>query len=424
MNPEEENLFVELEPDSNDDAVNAPSNGTSQTGAVAQRNIGDRQSDVAILQDLMPDLRLNSLTNRMEFGPRTNPTVLEGHDLELASTKLAVEHGVYIPETRIKQVIRYAASVNAYCPIKRYLVEVAYSEQESPHWDELGKYMLGTDLPLATRTLQRFLIGAVARAYNPGCNMSWIPIFIGKQGCGKSQLIRELVPKDLFAEMTVGLDVLQKEMYRMHVGWVVELPEVDNFFQGRHIETFKNLITTRTDEVRFPYASLPEKLERRFVMAGTSNRNEFLLDPSGNRRFIPLEIAEGFETPWREIKVNRGQLWKSAIKAFEAGETWEITTGELAQIHNYIQQFAVTDPWESLVLNYLETVNETTTTEVLINGLSFMPQACSRRESNRVAAIMTSLGWRRLVTTRGGKSVRLWKRPKGEEKVSKSLEDF
>lgn len=423
MNQQEpENQFVELEPEAADPTP--ATTASSQTGAVAQRNVGDRQSDVQILQDLMPDLRLNTLTNRMEYGPRTNPTVLEGHDLELSSTKLAVEHSVYIPENRIKQVIRYVAEANSYCPIKRFLMEVNFSESEFPQWDELGKYMLGTDLPLATKALQRFFIGAVARAYNPGCNNSWIPIFIGKQGCGKSQLIRECVPKDLFAEMTVGLDVLQKEMYRMHVGWIIELPEIDNFFQNRHIETFKNLITTRTDEVRFPYAALPQKLERRFVMAGTSNRNEFLLDPSGNRRFIPLEVAEGFETPWRELPQVRGQIWKSALKAYEAGETWEITTGELAQIHNYIQQFACVDPWESLVVNYLDTVQETTTTQVLINGLSFQPQACSRRESNRVAAIMTSLGWRRIVTSRGGKSVRLWKRPKNQPVKETNLGDF
>ena len=70
--------------------------------------------------------------------------------------------------------------------------------------------------------------------------MSWIPILIGPQGCGKSQLIRELVPQDLFSEITVSIDILMKEMYRLHISWLIELPEVDNYFNVRNIENFKN----------------------------------------------------------------------------------------------------------------------------------------------------------------------------------------
>jgi predicted kinase len=41
--------------------------------------------------------------------------------------------------------------------------------------------------------MQRMMIGAVARAYNPGCSMSWLPILVGAQGVGKSMFSRNLV---------------------------------------------------------------------------------------------------------------------------------------------------------------------------------------------------------------------------------------
>ena len=260
--------------------------------------------------------------------------------------------------------------------------------------------------------------------------MSWIPIFIGQQGSGKSQLLRELVPKELFAEMTVSMDVLMKEIYRLHVSWLIELPEVDNYFQVKNIENFKNLITTRVDETRMPYQSLPVSLARSFVMAGTSNRSEFLVDPTGNRRFIPLELGDGFETPWRELPAIRDSIWKRAMQEYEAGQQWEITTGELAEMAGYIQQFSIVDPWEPLVQTYINSQEEVNATDVLIKGLGLSAQVVSTRDTRRVASILTSLGWRRLVTSRKdpitgrAKSVRLWKRPKNSKSQKETLGDF
>ena len=96
--------------------------------------------------------------------------------------------------------------------------------------------------------MQRMMIGAVARAYNPGCSMSWLPILVGAQGVGKSMLSRNLVPPALFSEVTTPLDTLMKEQYRLHVAWLLELPEIDNYFNVRNIETSRTsllLVATR-----------------------------------------------------------------------------------------------------------------------------------------------------------------------------------
>ena len=411
--------FIDLEPVPSEDL-----SVTSVNGKVQQKNIQARQEDIRVLTEVMPDLRYNELNNRFEWGPRTKPIILMGDDLDQLTVRLAVEHDVYIPEARIKAAVKYAAKTNKYCPIKRYLLECSYKGEEFPQWDTLGQVLLGSDQPLATLGLQRFLIGAVARAYDPGCTMSWMPILIGAQGCGKSQLIRELVPENLFAEITVNIDVLMKEMYRLHVAWVTELPEVDNYFNVHNIENFKNLVTTRADEVRFPYQSLPLSLARRFVLAGTSNRSEIFVDPTGNRRFLPLEIPIGFETPWRDMKKIRHQLWTSAMKEYEKGTEWELRPHEIRMLHNYIQQFNISDPWEEMIGTYIASKNEVTIAEVLTYALSFNPQSATRRDSLRASSVLTQLGWRKTITTREGKSVRLWKRDKTKMTETKGLVDF
>ena len=392
----------------------------------------ERENDVKQVQEILTNLRRNELTNTIEYtDDRGNEVFMEGNDLDLMTTRFAVQHGIFIPETRMRSAVQYAASINTYCPIRRYLDNCADTAKPHPDWERVGEVFLGNTHNIATVAMQRLMIGAVARAYNPGCSMSWLPILVGQQGAGKSQFARNLVPDSLFAEITAGIDQLSREMYRLHVGWLLELPEIDQYFNSRNIEDFKNLVTTRRDEVRYPYASLPTKLKRRFVMIGTTNRNQFLVDSTGNRRFVPLEVAPGFEIPWKKMAQERDQLWSAAIAAYRANHSYEFTAGEIAAMADYIQQFGDPDPWYELIAEYLHSREECTAAEILTKALSLDHDRQTRRESMRAVDVLQSLGWRRKQTKRKDavtgkrKSVRLWVRPE-DDPIDEThiMEDF
>ena len=390
-----------------------------------------RESDVEKVKEILSNLRKNELTGAIEYTQTSGEVIfLQGQDLDLMTTKLACENGVFIPEQRIKSAIQYAASKNRYCPIRSYLDHCSANAEPFEGWDRVGETFLGNSQPLATMTMQRLMIGAVARAYDPGCTMSWLPILVGPQGAGKSMFARSLVPQTLFAEITTPLDTLMREQYRLHVAWLLELPEIDNYFNSKNIENFKNLVTTRLDEVRYPYASLPSKLPRRFVFIGTTNRNQFLVDSTGNRRFVPLELGAGFQIPWQELRDCRDSLWASAVAAYRNHESHEFTSGEIADIFEYIQEFGDPDPWLDKIASYVAIREEVRTADVLTYALELDPRSQGRRESRRVADVLQSMGWRRLVTSRQdpngkSKSVRVWQRPKNDPlSESHILHDF
>ena len=381
----------------------------------------ERESDVEKVKSILSDLRKNELTGSIEYkSPEGKVIVLQGNDLDLMTVRLSCEHGVFIPEQRIKAAVQYAAIKNGYCPIRRYLDHCSAHSKPHSSWDHIGEVFLGNHHKIATTAMQRMMIGAVARAYNPGCSMSWLPILVGPQGVGKSMFARSLVPTDLFAEITTPLETLMKEQYRLHTAWLLELPEIDNYFNTRNIENFKNLITTRVDEVRYPYASLPSKLPRRFVLIGTTNRNQFLVDSTGNRRFVPLEVGAGFQIPWRELAEQRDSVWAAAVQAYRHDFGYEFNSGEIAAISEYIQEFGDPDPWMDKVASYISIRQEVTAAEILTNALELDPRNQTRREGRRVADVLQSMGWRRLVTTRKDptsgkkKSVRVWQRPKDD----------
>jgi len=392
----------------------------------------ERESDVKKVQELLSDLRKNELTSAIEYNDSTGRVVeMQGNDLDLMTTKLSCEHGVFIPEMRVKSAVQYAAMKNKYCPIRRYLDKCSADNAPFAEWDRIGEIFLGNPHQLATLAMQRMMIGAVARAYNPGCSMSWLPILVGAQGVGKSMFSRCLVPDKLFSEISTPLETLMKEQYRLHVAWLLELPEIDHFFSSKNIENFKNLITTRVDEVRRPYASLPESLKRRFVMIGTTNRNQFLVDSTGNRRFVPLEIGANFLIPWKELTEQRDALWAAAVQAYRVGTPYEFNSGEIAQISEYIAEFGDPDPWMDKISSYVNLREELTVAEVLTSALDLDPRQQGRREARRVADVLQVLNWRRVNTSRKdpvtgkSKSVRLWVRPK-DDPISEDhiLNDF
>ena len=374
-----------------------------------------RVTDVETVRELLPNLGINLLTGQIEYdNPRTGKTeALQGNDIEIMTTKFCYEHGIYIPETRCKNAVLYAAKLNKYDPITQYLDHCVKTVLPHPDWETCGKVFLGNNKVYATEALQRLMIGAVARAYNPGCSMSWIPILVGAQGAGKSMFARNLVPNDFFAEVTTPLELLMKEQYRLHTGWVLELPEIDNFFSVRNIENFKNLITTRVDETRKPYASLPEKLHRRFIMIGTTNRSQFLIDATGNRRFIPIEIPTDFNIPFDQLKAERDQLWAAAVMAYRDHVQYEYKADEIGNINRYTQEFSDPDPWQEKINDHIKHKEEVTTVDILDKCLSIDSLKQDRRTSRRVGDVLTSLGWRR-------STINYWVHIKENRRLSKT----
>jgi len=410
---------MEIEPEPLPDSKQAKTKGRPKRNSEAAAK--EREEDVRKVKEVLSDLRRNELTSQIEYTDAQGKTVaLQGNDLELMTTRMACQNGIFIPEARMKTAVQWAAAQNTYCPIRRFLDNCSANAKPHKDWDRIGEVFLGNKHQIATIAMQRMMIGAVARAFTPGCSMSWLPILVGAQGVGKSQFSRSLVPEKLFAEVTTPLETLMKEQYRLHVAWLLELPEIDHFFQLKNIENFKNLVTTRCDEIRRPYATLPERLPRRFVMIGTTNRNQFLVDSTGNRRFVPLEVGAGFEIPWRRLAEERDSIWAAAVQAYRNGAQYEFDSGEIAAISEYIQEFGDPDPWLDKVAGYIAIREEVTVAEILTNALELDPRSQSTRESRRVVNVLQSLSWRRLNTSRKdpttgkSKSIRIWQRPKDD----------
>ena len=393
--------------------LSAPKAGRprKQSDAVAQEKV----ADIDKLRGLGINFSKNLMTNTIEFvGTDGRTQTLEGDRLSWLGSDLAVRFGASLPDARLKPAVQFLANENAYDPRVQFLERCAEEHEPSEGINSIATDYFGNTSAIANLAMKRMLIGAVARAYDPGCSMSWLPILIGAQGRGKSQWTKSLVPTEMFAEMNSDLHTLIKEAYRLHTGWVLELPEIDQFFKPQHAEVLKNLITLQVDEIRRPY-ELPTKAKRGFVFIGTSNEPQLLVDSTGNRRFVPIKLPNDHTVPWRRLKDERGGLWAAAVKLYREGETWEYTSGELAQLSNYQDEFLERDSWWDSISSFVADKRETTTSNVLQYAIDMPLDRINNGHQRRVGRVMRSLGWELKSTSREvngkRKSVRLWVNP-------------
>jgi putative DNA primase/helicase len=85
------------------------------------------------------------------------------------------------------------------------------------------------------------------------------------------------------------------------------------------------------------------------VFAGTVNDFQFLHDPTGNRRFWPIDV----NSITRDTTIDYQQLWAEVKSWYDSGELWFLNDVELVSLNQYSETFLVSDPdVETLLSRY------------------------------------------------------------------------
>ena len=289
-----------------------------------------------------------------------------------------------------------------------------------PKWDgekrlvNILQECLGAADGLLTRWASFYLcLGAVQRTYQPGCLLREIPILIGSQNIGKSQLLNNLLPPDepdWFSDNLCMSEPSQKRLEAILGRVICELSELAGFRRA-DLESLKAFISRRDDgATRLSYRRDPETALRRCILVGTSNDRECLPnDPSGNSRFIPIDCLKGSHVePW--LAVRREQLWAEALKYYLSG-----TRANLPDRLKNMQAEHAEDHRRK------DQIVEDAIGDIAADGPFTMADICSKtdmdkrdnRVVHRLGAALNLLGWskKRARHPDTGKLVYLWYRP-------------
>ena len=176
------------------------------------------------------------------------------------------------------------------------------SEPRIERW--LIDYLGVGDSEFAWAVGKRWLISAVARIFQPGCQADHTLLLEGDQGIKKSTALRVLTGADWFTDHISDLDSKDSRI-DLHGKWIVELGELSAIRRSL-TERVKSFLTATSDHFRPPYGRSAIDVKRQNVFAGSVNDENPFTDETGDRRFWPVRCGTIFTD---KIAEHRDQIW-------------------------------------------------------------------------------------------------------------------
>ena len=225
--------------------------------------------------------------------------------------------GYKLSDQMLSEALLASSMVNQYHPVRDYLAKVLNDPTiGTVELDLMAWEFLGAEGTLAGEQLKRTLIGAVARAMQPGCKMDYICVLQGEQGLGKTTFW-QLLFGPWFKVFNAELG--DKDSYiGLHDSWGIELGEIDGITSVKQSAKLKNFATTQTDVLRPPYGRVTERFDRPSILVGSCNRDDFLNDSTGERRYWVIPMTKMIDRD--ELLRFRDAIWRTAALMWKRGE--------------------------------------------------------------------------------------------------------
>jgi predicted P-loop ATPase len=307
---------------------------------------------------------------------------------DVAAAAWMQHHGIMVTKAIVGEAIQTVARNHRFHPIREFFDGLTWDG--IPRINDWLTLYLGADPSDFVRAVgAKWLIGAVARVFQPGCKMDCCIVLEGPQGIRKSSALRVLA-EPWFCDEIADLGSKDSSM-QVHGVLVVEIAELDAL-QKSEVSKVKAFMSRSTDRYRPPYAKYLVEAPRESVFAGSVNPGiKYLKDETGGRRFWPVKCGLiDIET----LKRDRAQLWAEAVVRFKSNSTWWIDTPALNQAAEQEQsQRYDTDPWLPKIVDYIKELDSVSIRDILEHCLFVPTERWTRADKNRVAATLRFLGW-------------------------------
>jgi predicted P-loop ATPase len=240
-------------------------------------------------------------------------------------------------------------------------------------------------------------VAGVKRVFEPGAVFHNMIVLEGPQNAGKSRTLRELA--------TFGRDI-KEEYYTDAIRFgMIDKPSALQILQGKLIvefgeladmdtqsdESLKAWITQNADEMVKKWEKYVTKYPRQFILAGTTNNEAWLRDPTGNRRYWPVKCSV-FDID--ALIRDKEQLWAEAVHLYRDG--YQVTMPDSDPVYKYAMaqqaERMMTDPWQDLIEFNLRGKDWCTYDELYV-VLGIPPKDRDIERDRRLRRIMTALGW-------------------------------
>lgn len=269
----------------------------------------------------------------------------------------------------------------------------------------LPEYLGAEDSEYTYQVMRLWMLGAVSRVYKPGSKFDYTMILQGSQGIGKSTFLKQLAMDDSWFNDSLDSLDSDKAVQSLTGSWIIELAELKSLARtAGGVESVKRFLTATQDKYRIPYERRADTFYRQCVFAGTTNKDDFLQDETGNRRFLIIhtgvtKTSKSLFTP--EVMEDIKQAWAEAVHIWKNEDPQLILPEACIQQAKELQEANMADDGKrGIILDYLEGKTQVCAREIWFEALeeSISPKSYQTSEINSIIAKVP--GWQRMKTPR------------------------
>lgn len=333
---------------------------------------------------------MNEFTGNREFGKDEKVRLYTDTDDANARHYIEKHYGIS-DKQKLDDAITLEFEQHKYHPIKDKIEGIKWDGKR--RIDTMLTKYLGAANDLYTRDVSRIIFhSAILRLYRPGCKADFMPVLIGRQGEGKSTFVRLLnMEDDWFREIAEFEG--QRGMEALEGGFICEVSELLALKRTKEAGAVKAYLTRQSDNYRKPYAKYVTVHPRQCIFIGTTNTEQFVNDPTGGRRYLPVKVLSA--AIWQDIEAFKAdvlQCWAEAYADLKAGKASAIESEGLREVIRQHQEDAREDDWRiGVIEDYLKDKNMVCVKQIWEEALKMnLPPA--KRDSMEISQLMQNFG--------------------------------
>ena len=293
---------------------------------------------------------------------------------------------------------------NKFHPVRELLDSLTWDGKEHIR-NLLPEYLGAEDSDYTYQVMRLWMLGAVSRVYKPGNKFDYTIILQGSQGIGKSTFLKLMALDDSWFNDSLDSLDSDKAVQSLTGSWIIELAELKSLARtAGGVESVKRFLTATQDKYRIPYERRADTFYRQCVFAGTTNKDDFLQDETGNRRF--LIVQTGVKKPSKslfapEIMDTIKLAWAEAVYIWKNEKPQLILPEAYMQEAKELQEANMADDGKrGIIQEYLEGKTQVCAREIWEKALgeNVSPRKYQITEINDIIAKVP--GWKKLKSPR------------------------
>jgi hypothetical protein len=384
-------------------------------GTPIENNSATDIQKVEVYLSSLYDFRINDVTSNLEMKKKADEVFHDAGDYDLSSIYREIQHkGFSFSYDRLNNLLN-SDYVTKYDPFIEYFDAL-------PVWDghdyieELCDTVELLDVNKKAfwyKSLRRFLIAMTACATQPGLTNEVSINFFGSQGLGKTKWFNKLVPNKLDPAKYLYVGSVNDDKdskINLSTRLLINLDELGSL-NREEIGYLKSLFSLDKISLREPYMRKSKNYIRRASFVGSIDREEFLTDLSGTRRFLAFSV----KNVDYQHTVDMDKVFSQAYTLFKQGEQFYFDPNEISEIENNNEDFRLKTYEEGLLVEHFAiplspaTATPMTTTEIaqVFNDIS-QSYKVTDASLKKLGQILGKLGFEKKNVKRSGMSKKCW----------------